>query len=52
LHKASAAVYPGGHLQERALGLLPFLNKHGDGLNRQIYEALDLGDYEHQVLQL
>ncbi len=52
LHKASAAVYPGGHLQERALSLLPFLNKHGDGLIRQIYEAIDLGDYEHQVVQL
>ncbi len=49
LHKASAAIFPGGHLQERALSLLPFLNKHGDGLIRQIYEAIDLGDYEHQV---
>ena len=52
LHKASAAVFPGGHLQERALSLLPFLNKHSDGLIRQIYEALDLGDYEHQVVAI
>jgi bacillithiol biosynthesis cysteine-adding enzyme BshC len=52
LHKASAAVYPNGHLQERGLSLLPFLNKHGEGLIRQIYEAIDLGDYEHQVVAI
>ena len=52
VHKAATAVFPGGHLQERSLSLLPFLAKHGDGIIRQIYEAIDLGDYEHQVVPL
>jgi len=52
VHKAATAVFPNGHLQERSLSLLPFLAKHGDGIIRQIYEAIDLGDYEHQVVQL
>jgi bacillithiol biosynthesis cysteine-adding enzyme BshC len=52
VRKAAAAVFPGGHLQERSLSLLPFLAKHGDGIVRQIYEAIDLGDCEHQVVAL
>lgn len=52
VHKAAIAVFPNGHLQERSLSLLPYLAKHGDGIIRQIYEAIDLGDYEHQVVPL
>jgi bacillithiol biosynthesis cysteine-adding enzyme BshC len=52
VRKAATAVFPNGHLQERSLSLLPFLAKHGDGIIRQIYEAIDLGDYAHQVLSL
>ena len=52
VHKAATAVFPNGHLQERSLSLLPYLAKHGDGLIHQIYEAIDLGDHEHQVVPL
>ncbi len=52
IHKAATAVFPNGHLQERSLSLLPYLAKYGGGIVRQIYEAIDLGDYEHQVVQL
>jgi bacillithiol biosynthesis cysteine-adding enzyme BshC len=52
VHKAATAVFPNGHLQERNLSLLPFLAKYGDGIVRKIYEAIDLGDYEHQVVAL
>lgn len=52
LRKAATAVFADNQLQERSLSLLPFLVKYGDGLIRQIYEAIDLGDHDHQVVAL
>lgn len=52
LRKVATAVFPNNQLQERSLSVLPFSVKHGGALIRKIYEEIDLGDYDHQVVTL
>ena len=46
------ALLPGGHLQERTLNVLGFLNAHGLYFIDWIYDAVDLEDRGHRVINL
>jgi bacillithiol biosynthesis cysteine-adding enzyme BshC len=50
--KAAHALYPHQHLQERELSFVPFLCKYGRGLIQQIYEQIDLTNFQHQIVEL
>ena len=47
-----ASVLPQGHLQERSLNVLYFLNKYGPGFVDWIYRGIDLGDKGHRIIRL
>jgi bacillithiol biosynthesis cysteine-adding enzyme BshC len=50
--KAAHALYPNRHLQERELSFVPFLCKYGRGLVQQLYEQIDLANFQHQIVEL
>lgn len=50
--KAAHALYPHQHLQERELSFVPFLCKYGRGLIQQLYEQIDLANFQHQIVEL
>ena len=50
--KAAHALYPHHHLQERELSFVPFLCKYGRGLIQQLYEQIDLTNFQHQIVEL
>lgn len=50
--KAAHALYPAQHLQERELSIVPFLCKYGKPLLARLFEALELEDFQHQVVEL
>lgn len=52
IKKAKSSLYPNNQLQERALNILPFLFKHGPGFIDQLYEAIDISNFDHQVIEL
>ncbi|NUO78731.1 bacillithiol biosynthesis cysteine-adding enzyme BshC [candidate division KSB1 bacterium] len=52
LLKAAHALYPMQHLQERELSIVPFLCKYGKPLLMQLYEAMEVEDFQHQVIAL
>ncbi len=52
LIKAKNHLYPNRHLQEREFNLTPFLFKHGMGLVDRLYEALDIANFEHQIVKI
>jgi len=45
-------VYPDNSLQERVLNVLPYLLKYGFGFIDRLYEAMDISNTDHQVLEL
>ncbi len=47
-----AAVYPHGHLQERSLNVVYFLNRYGFKFVDWVYRSIDLGDKRHRVVYL
>ena len=51
-HHARAQAFPGGHPQERALGLVHFLNKYGPTLVDRLKEELPLDQGHHWVIAL
>jgi bacillithiol biosynthesis cysteine-adding enzyme BshC len=52
LRRTRDALFPGGAFQERGLGFVGLLARHGLGLIPQIEEATDLFARGHQVIQL
>ena len=52
LYKASHSLYPNNQLQERQLNIVPYLFKHGFGFIDQLYEAMDISSFDHQIIQL
>lgn len=50
--KAAHALYPAQHLQERELSLVPFLCKYGRSLVTQLYDSIEVEDFNHQVVSL
>jgi len=51
-HHARAQAFPGGHPQERAVGAVYFLNRHGGGLVDRLNEALPLDQGTHWVVAI
>jgi bacillithiol synthase len=52
LRRTRDALLPGGSLQERGLGLVSLLARHGDGLIDEIRDRMDPWAKGHQVLYL
>jgi len=52
LRRARDALFPGGSFQERGLGLVGLLSRHGRGLVPDIEEAIDPFARGHQVIAL
>jgi uncharacterized protein YllA (UPF0747 family) len=46
------SLYPHRHLQERFYSILPFLAQHGPDLIERIYEHVEVGCPDHQVLPI
>lgn len=52
IYKAKNHLYPNNQLQERVLNITPFLFKYGWGFVERLYEAMDISNYDHQVITL
>ena len=52
LRSAFSAVYPNGHLQERSVNIVTFLNKYGSHFVDWVHDAIDLDDRGHRVISL
>ena len=50
VERAVAAVVPGGHMQEREISAVYFLNKYGPDFTRWLAGALDISGFQHQLL--
>ncbi len=51
-HRTRDALFPGGSLQERGLGLLGLVAKHGSGVIAELQERVDPFARGHQVVRL
>ena len=52
LRRTRDALFPGGSLQERGLGMIGALARHGTGLIEELRERMDVFATGHQVIQL
>jgi bacillithiol synthase len=50
VERAVGAVIPGGHMQEREISAVYFLNKYGPDFTRWLTGALDISGFQHQLL--
>jgi bacillithiol biosynthesis cysteine-adding enzyme BshC len=52
IRKASDHLYPRGRLQERVFNIVPYLLKYGPAFVAKLDEAIDLDEYDHQILTM
>jgi len=52
LEKAKNSIYPNENLQERELSIINFINKYGMDFFDWLYNELEIGEFEHQILEL
>ncbi|MGB8511076.1 MAG: bacillithiol biosynthesis cysteine-adding enzyme BshC [Pyrinomonadaceae bacterium] len=52
LERAATALYPEKALQERHLNITSLLARHGSYVVEWIYDAIDVGSVEHQIIYL
>ncbi len=45
-------LYPDRHLQERVFNITPYLIKYGFGWLDELYQAVDLTHYDHQIFRM
>ena len=50
LTKLENRLYPNRHLQERVFNVTPYLMKYGFSWLEQLYRAVDLTHFDHQVV--
>ena len=46
------SLLPAGHLQERKLNIVPFLVKYNWEIIKRLFDAIELDEYHHQILEL
>lgn len=49
---AFSSLYPNGHLQERGINFVTFLNKYGPNFVEWLYDSIDLDDRGHRLIHL
>ena len=49
LTKLENRLFPNGNLQERVFNVTPYLMKYGFSWLEELYEAVDLAHFDHQV---
>lgn len=49
---AFSSVYPHGHLQERSINVVTFLNKYGANFIDWLYQSINLDDRGHRLIHL
>lgn len=47
-----SAIMPNGHLQERSINVFSFMNKYGPQFIDWVYDAVDLKDKRHRILDI
>jgi hypothetical protein len=52
LERATAALYPNKTLQERHINITSLLARHGFYVTNWIYDAINLGSSNHQIVYL
>lgn len=52
LYKAGNSLYPDHQLQERVLNITPYLFKYGFDFIEHLYEAVDISNFDHQIVRL
>jgi uncharacterized protein YllA (UPF0747 family) len=52
LYKAQNSLNPNSHIQERELNIVPYLFKYGFEFTDRIYEAMDITDFDHQIIRI
>lgn len=52
IYKAQNSLYPNNRLQERELNIVPFLFKYGPEFIKRLYEAMDICNFDHQIIKL
>ncbi|MFQ5601909.1 MAG: bacillithiol biosynthesis cysteine-adding enzyme BshC [bacterium] len=52
IYKAKNSLYPNNLVQERELNILPYLFKFGFDFIDQLYEAMDISHFDHQIIRL
>ena len=50
IYRAALHLYPNGIYQERILNLVPYLNKYGPAMVRELAETISLDNPHHQVI--
>ncbi len=49
---AFSSIYPNGHLQERSINIVTYLNKYGTNFVDWLYDSIDLDDRGHRLIHL
>jgi len=52
IRKAGDHLYPNGHLQERVFNIVPYLLKYGPAFVDKLAEAINIDEYDHQILTI
>jgi len=52
VNKAKNCLFPLGRPQERVFNVTPFLIKHGYAFVDKLYRAIDMDDFDHQIIKV
>lgn len=52
IQKSALQLYPGQHLQERMLNIVPYLIKYGPDFVRRLKASMDITSFDHQIVNL
>ncbi len=52
IDKVSTAVFPHSVLQEREINFVYYWNKYGDDFLKKLFDEIEIGHFEHQVIKI
>jgi uncharacterized protein YllA (UPF0747 family) len=52
VNKAKNCLFPLDRPQERVFNVTPFLIKHGYAFVDKLYRAIDMDDFDHQIIKV